>query len=109
MCKLLRSSSISDLEMYISTRPLFLNSAPRIFLYSYLPKEGVPNAMFDIPSYHFQREGPYERGQWRQNTPHSPTRLLIEGGKIISIIGDAMSNIVATRIIIVFAKIGGVY
>ena len=36
-------------------------------------------------------------------------RLLIRGGKTISIIGATMFNIVATRIIIVFTKIGGVY
>ena len=35
--------------------------------------------------------------------------LLIRGGKTISIIGATMFNIGATRIIIVFAKIGGVY
>ena len=47
------------------------------------------------------------RRLWRQNSPHYlPTRLLNRGGKTISIIGATMFNIVATRIIIVFGRIG---
>ena len=52
----------------------------------------------------------YDRWRYSELKEDSPlflfTILLIEGGKIISIIVATMFNIVAPRIIIVFAEIG---
>ena len=60
--------------------------------------------------HHFQPECPCvrENGGVKTALIIHPIRLLIRGCKTISIIGATMFNIDATRIHIVFAKIGGV-